>query len=297
MGAELCPQSPCKSLHPGCELFEKIMLFLQYEREGIDSVCVYSYRPYPVRTYTCAVTLNNQSSHHLSMVTTSNTPLGNAVGHRRRIKQKYRQQGLAAFHDYEVLELLLTWCIMRKDVKPAAKNLIERFKTFQGVLDAPLDQLLTVSDIGEHSALLLKLIRSCCDYYLAASAKKSNIIASPQALINYLRSSMAPLHDEQFRVVYLNAKNEMLRDEIIQEGTVDQTAVYPRKIVERALSAGAVSVILVHNHPSGDPAPSAHDTRLTEALIQATKLLSIRVHDHIIIGRYGFYSFAENGRL
>ncbi len=108
---------------------------------------------------------------------------------------------------------------------------------------------------------------------------------------------MASLRDEQFRMVYLNAKNEMLHDEIIQEGTVDQTAVYPRKIVERALAAGAVSVILVHNHPSGDPDPSAHDRRLTEALVAATKLLSIRVHDHIIIGRYGYYSFAENGVL
>lgn len=228
---------------------------------------------------------------------TPQPPSDHATGHRRRLKLKFKQHGLAAFHDYEVLELLLTWCIARKDVKPAAKKLIERFKTFQAVVDAPLDQLLTVSDIGEHSALLIKLIRSCCDYYLAAAAEKRDIISSPQALISYLRSRMAPLHDEQFRVIYLNAKNEMMRDEVIQEGTVDQTAVYPRKIVERALAAGAVSIILVHNHPSGDPAPSSHDTRLTEALVSATKLLSISVHDHIIIGRYGYYSFAENGGL
>ncbi len=219
------------------------------------------------------------------------------VGHRKRIKEKFKLHGLASLHDYEVLELLLTWCIARKDVKPAAKNLLERFKTFQGVLDAPLDQLETVHDVGEHSGLLIKLVRACCDHYLSAAIERQTVIASPQALLNYLHACMAPLKDEQFRVVYLNAKNELLSDEIIQEGTVDQTAVYPRKIVERALSAGAVSIILVHNHPSGDPAPSAHDSRLTEALINATKLLSIRVHDHIIIGRYGYYSFAENGGL
>lgn len=231
------------------------------------------------------------------MMHTPQTPSEHGAGHRRRLKLKFKQHGLGAFYDYEVLELLLTWCIARKDVKPAAKNLIDRFKTFQAVVDAPLDQLLAVRDIGEHSALLIKLIRSCSDYYLASAAEKRDSISSPQALINYLRSSMAPLHDEQFRVIYLNAKNEMLRDEVVQEGTVDQTAVYPRKIVERALAAGAVSIILVHNHPSGDPSPSVHDTRLTEALVGATKLLSIRVHDHIIIGRYGYYSFAENGGL
>jgi DNA repair protein RadC len=219
------------------------------------------------------------------------------AGHRGRIKDKFRNQGLVAFHDYEVLELLLGWCIARKDVKPPAKALIERFSTLQGVLDATVSELTEVPGVGEHSALLIKLVRACSDRYLAQSVCRREIISSPQALIHYLRSSMASLRDEQFRVVYLNAKNEMLHDEIIQEGTVDQTAVYPRKIVERALAAGAVSVILVHNHPSGDPAPSAHDRRLTEALVAATKLLSIRVHDHIIIGRYGYYSFAENGSL
>jgi len=220
-----------------------------------------------------------------------------AKGHRKRIREKFKHQGLAAFNDYEVIELLLTWCIARKDVKPAAKKLLERFATFQGVLDAPLEHMQSVGGIGEHSALLLRLVRACSDYYLAGKIAGRDIISSPQALITYLRSSMARLRDEQFRVVYLNAKNEILRDEVIHEGTVDQTAVYPRKIVECALAAGAVSIILVHNHPSGDPAPSNHDHRLTEALASATKLLSIRVHDHIIIGRYGYYSFAENGCL
>jgi DNA repair protein RadC len=227
----------------------------------------------------------------------THTPESHQTGHRLRIKEKFKQQGLKAFHDYEVIELILTYCIARKDVKPAAKNLLKRFSSIRGVFDAPLDDLQTVEDIGEHSALLIKLIRACCDYYLLSAISRRDVISSPQALISYLRSSMAPLRDEQFRVVYLNAKNELLYDEIIQEGTIDQTAVYPRKIVERALQAGAVSIILVHNHPSGDPSPSAHDTRLTSELVKATKLLSISVHDHIIVGRNGYYSFAENGGM
>ena len=220
-----------------------------------------------------------------------------SAGHRRRIKEKFKHQGLEAFHDYEVIELLLTYCIARKDVKPAAKNLLERFSSIREVFDAPLEELKQIDEIGEHSALLIKLIRASCDYYLRSAITKRDVVSSPRALINYLRATMAPLRDEQFRVVYLNAKNELLHDEIIQEGTIDQTAVYPRKIVERALSAGAVSIILVHNHPSGDPTPSAHDTRLTESLVNATKLLSICVHDHIIVGSKGYYSFAENNRL
>ncbi len=219
------------------------------------------------------------------------------TGHRRRIKNKFKHQGLEAFHDYEVIELLLTYCIARKDVKPAAKNLLKRFSSIRQVFDASLEELQQINEIGEHSALLIKLIRASCDYYLRAVITKRDVVSSPRALINYLSASMAPLRDEQFRVVYLNAKNELLHDEIVQEGTIDQTAVYPRKIVERALGAGAVSIILVHNHPSGDPAPSAHDAHLTSALVDATKLLSIRVHDHIIVGRKGYYSFAENSRL
>jgi len=221
----------------------------------------------------------------------------NSGGHRKRIKEKFIQNGLTTFQDYEVLELILSYCIARKDVKPIAKDLLAHFGSFQAVLDAPLEVLQQVSSVGEHSALLLKLIRSSCTYYLSAVITHREVISSPQALINYLRASMAPLRDEQFRVVYLNTKNELLTDEIIQEGTIDQTAVYPRKIIERALSAGAVAIILAHNHPSGDPAPSSHDKQLTNALISATKPLSIRVHDHIIVGNKGYYSFAENHNL
>jgi DNA repair protein RadC len=218
-------------------------------------------------------------------------------GHRRRIKNKFIKHGLSAFHDYEVLELILTYCIARKDVKPIAKDLLAHFGSFQAVLDAPLEALQQVHAVGEHSAVLFKLIQAGCTYYLSSSIEGKEIISSPKALIDYLRSCMASLSNEQFRVVYLNAKNELLCDEIIQEGTIDQAAVYPRTIVERALDAGAVAIILVHNHPSGDPTPSIHDKKLTSTLVNATKPLSIRVHDHIIVSSRGYYSFAENHDL
>jgi DNA repair protein RadC len=218
-------------------------------------------------------------------------------GHRSRIKSKFIESGLRAFHDYEVLELILTYCIARKDVKPIAKDLLRHFGSFRAVLDAPLEALQEVHSVGEHCAILFKLIQASCTYYLSASIEGKEIISSPKGLIDYLHSSMASLSNEQFRVVYLNAKNEVLCDEVIQEGTIDQAAVYPRKIVERALHAGAVAIILVHNHPSGNPEPSIHDKKLTGTLVHATKPLSIRVHDHIIVSARGYYSFAENNDL
>ena len=215
--------------------------------------------------------------------------------HRKRIKQKYLNDSLQAFSDYEVLELLLTYSIHRKDVKPVAKKLLSRFKTFQGVLEATLDELVSVEEIGEHSAILLKLTKSCSDYYLRNNILKKDVISSPGDLLNYLKSSMACLDDEQFRVIYLNSKNELIHEETVQEGTVDQTAVYPRKIMERSLKKKAVSLIFVHNHPSGNPSPSEHDKNLTSELCRAARTLEIKVHDHIIIGRNSYFSFSEEG--
>lgn len=217
--------------------------------------------------------------------------------HRQRIKKRFRENGLQVFHDYEVLEFILTYAIKQKDVKPEAKALLERFKNFQGVLDAPVEEVAKVSGVGEHSALLLKLIKDCSDYYLREKIKKKDVVSSPEDLINFCRSSMAHQGDEQFRVIYLNAKNEIIHDEIIQEGTVDQTAVYPRKIMEHALKEKAVALIFVHNHPSGNPEPSAHDRDLTRTLIKAAEPFAITIHDHIIIGKKGFFSFREEGLI
>lgn len=219
------------------------------------------------------------------------------VEHRKRVKERFLKNGLQTFQDYEVLEFILTFAIHRKDVKPVAKDLIAKFNTFQGVLEASVDELTTVDGIGTHAAILLKLMRECSDYYLRFTLHKKNIIASPDDLIQYCRSSMAYRGNEQFRVIYLNAKNEMLKDEVIQEGTIDQTTVYPRKIIEHALREKAVALIFVHNHPSGNPEPSSHDKDLTYTLMKAAETFSIKIHDHIIIGINGYCSLKEEGMM
>ncbi len=168
---------------------------------------------------------------------------------------------------------------------------------FRHVLEAPVEQLTQVNGMGEHAALLIKLFRECGQYYLRETLGKRDIVSSPADLVAYCKSAMAHLGDEQFRVVYLNAKNEIIKDEVVQEGTVDQTAVYPRKIIERALNENAVALILVHNHPSGNPEPSVHDRNLTSSIVSAAATFDIKVHDHIVIGRNGYRSFREEGML
>ena len=217
--------------------------------------------------------------------------------HRRRIKERFIKDGLESFRDYEALELMLTYAISRKDVKPLAKALLKRFETFEKVLAAPVHDLTTVPGIGEHAAILINFSRQCTQYYLRRTIEKREMISSLNDLVDYCKAAMAHLGDEQFRVVYLNAKNEIIKDDVLQEGTVDQTAVYPRKIIERALNLKAVALILVHNHPSGNPEPSLQDRQLTNSIIAAAATMDIRIHDHIVIGRNGYRSFREEGIL
>lgn len=217
--------------------------------------------------------------------------------HRKRLKNRFIKAGIDAFADYEVLELLLMFSIARKDVKPMAKALIKRFKSFHGVLDAPLDDIASVHGVGNHSAILIKLAKACSDYYLRKRIYLSSVITSPENLLKYCKSAMAGKSDEQFRVIYLNTKNEVIHDEVLQEGTVDQSAVYPRKIIEHALQQKAVALILIHNHPSGNPEPSSHDKYLTKMLTHLSESLGIKIHDHIIIGRNEYFSFKESGYM
>jgi len=217
--------------------------------------------------------------------------------HRRRIKERFLAQGLEPFRDYEALELMLTYAIAQKDVKPLAKALVDRFGSFQKVLEAPVSELTSIHGIGEHAAILINFSRQCAQYYLRRTVLNREIISSPDDLVAYCKAAMAHLGNEQFRVVYLNAKNEVLQDEVLQEGTVDQTAVYPRKIIEQALKLKAVALILVHNHPSGNPEPSLQDRQLTSSIIAAAATMDIRIHDHIVIGRNGYRSFREEGML
>lgn len=220
------------------------------------------------------------------------------AGHRKRLKQRFQKSDLTSWHDYEILEFILTYSVARKDTKPIAKALISQFKSFHAVLEAPIEELIKTPMIGEHSAILINLIKQCSDYYLKEKLLAGkDVISSPENLLNYLYSSMKGLKDEHFRVIYLNAKNEIIDDETVQEGTVDQTAVYPRKIISKALDKNAVSLIFVHNHPSGNPHPSEQDKKLTESLVKAATVMGIRVHDHVIIGKSGYYSFNEMGMM
>jgi DNA repair protein RadC len=219
------------------------------------------------------------------------------LGHRKRIKDRFLKSGLLSFQDYEVLELLLTYAVSRKDVKPLAKDLIDNFKTFNAILDAPITELKAIRGIGDHFAILLKLVKSCSDFYLQNKLIYNNIISNPQEVLNYCKSALAGLENEHFMVIYLNSHNEVIGDEILHEGTVDQAAVYPRKILEHALKRKAVALICVHNHPSGNCEPSSHDKSLTQMLIEVTKNIGIHIHDHLIVGKQGYFSFREEGLL
>ncbi len=218
-------------------------------------------------------------------------------GHRARLRRRFLTGGPGALQDYELLELLLTFAIPFSDVKPLAKRLIEHFGSFNHVFDAAPEGIMEVTGLKEYSAVLIKLVKACSEYTLRAEALKRQQINSLTTLVDYCRASMGGLPDEQFRVIFLNSQNEIIAEEIVQEGTVNQTVVYPRKVLELALKHKATSLILVHNHPSGHLTPSAADQELTRALVKASRALNLTVHDHLIIGRHGYFSLAEKDML
>jgi len=218
-------------------------------------------------------------------------------GHRQRLRTRFLTGGARALQDYEFLELLLTFAIPYSDVKPLAKRLIEHFGSFNQVFDASPEALMEVTGLREYSAVLIKLVKACSEYALKAEALKRQQIESLATLVDYCRTAMGGLPDEQFRVIFLNSQNEIIAEEIVQEGTVNQTVVYPRKVLELALKHKATGLILVHNHPSGNLTPSASDRELTRALVKASRALNLTVHDHLIIGRHGYFSLAEQNLL
>ncbi len=217
-------------------------------------------------------------------------------GHRQRLRNRFLQSGAAALQDYELLELLLTYAIPRADVKPLAKRLLAHFGSLARVLDAA-PAALKEFGLTEVSATLLPLVKSCAESYLKEPMLSRQKISSLSALVDYCRTSMGGLADEQFRVIFLNSQNEIMAEEIVQEGTVNQTVVYPRKVLELALKHKAAGLILVHNHPSGNLTPSAADQDLTRSLVKASRSLNLTVHDHLIISRHGYFSLAEKNML
>ena len=195
------------------------------------------------------------------MSTSPDTP--HYKDHRQRLKKKFSESGVAAFHDYEVMELLLSYAIPRKDVKPLAKELLKNFGSLKGIIDAEKDSFEKVKGVGLHAAILIKLIKEIGTLYLKEKAKEKPQITCTSELIDYCKTYMGGLKDERFCVRYLDAQNRMTDIETIQEGIVNQAVVYPRKILENALKQKASAVILVHNHPSGHVKPSDADIRLT----------------------------------
>ncbi|MHB9099665.1 MAG: RadC family protein [Syntrophales bacterium] len=218
-------------------------------------------------------------------------------GHRKRLKQKFTASGMEAFHEHEVLELLLTYAVPQKDVKPPAKELLRIFGSLKGVVDAEIADLVRVKGIGEHSAILFKLIKEIAALYLKQRAKEKRQVTCTTELIDFCRTVMGGKRDEEFCVIYLDAQNQIIEFETIQKGVVNQAVVYPRQVLESALKKKASAIILAHNHHSGHVRPSDADIRLTKTIQETAKVLDILVHDHIIIGENRFFSFREEGLM
>ncbi len=212
-------------------------------------------------------------------------------GHRDRLRERFSNGGERAVADYELLELLLFRTIPRRDVKPLAKALIVRFGTLADVLNAPRHLLEEMDGIGASTALDFAILVAVQQRTMKSALRRREVLSSWSAVIDYCHAAMAHEAREQFRVLFLDRKNALIADEVQQTGTVDHTPVYPREIVRRALELSATAVILVHNHPSGDPEPSAADIEMTRTIVASAKPLGIAVHDHVIIGRNGHASF------
>lgn len=213
-----------------------------------------------------------------------------AHGHRDRLRERFANAGTEALADYELLELLLFRLIPRRDTKPIAKALLKRFGSLSRVLGAPPHLLREVPGIGASVAADLQVIAAINQRMQKADLIGRNVLDSWTSVLAYCKAAMAEEPREQFRILFLDKKNALVADEVQQSGTVDQTPVYPREVVRRALELSATAIILVHNHPSGDPTPSRADIEMTHKVIEACKPLAITVHDHIIIGRDGHAS-------
>ncbi|MEQ8479025.1 MAG: DNA repair protein RadC [Hoeflea sp.] len=222
--------------------------------------------------------------------TRDNTGTEHYHGHRDRLRQRFRETGDRALADYELLELLLFRLIPRRDTKPIAKALLARFGSLPEVFGAPVHLLTEVAGVGESVASDLKLVAAIAHRMLKGELKGRQVLGSWSSVIEYCRAAMAFEAREQFRILFLDKKNALIADEIQQTGTVDHTPVYPREVVKRALELSATAIILVHNHPSGDPTPSRADIEMTKLIIDTARPLGITVHDHIIIGKDGHAS-------
>ena len=211
-------------------------------------------------------------------------------GHRERLRERFHSAGPEALSDYELLEMVLFRSLPRGDTKPLAKTLLKIFGSFAEVVHAPESRLREVEGVGEATVTNLKLIAAAASRIAKGQLQQRTLLSSWNAVIDYCRTSMAFADKEQFRLLFLDKRNQLIADEVQQTGTVDHTPVYPREVIKRALELSATAIILVHNHPSGDPTPSQADIQMTKAIIDIAQPLGISVHDHIIVGKNGHAS-------
>ncbi len=235
------------------------------------------------------------------------------TNHRERLKKRFKTSGRKGLSDYEILELLLTYAIPRKDVKPLAKELINKYGSFKKVFDEPLDNLESLKGMGSHSSLLIKLVKECMVQYLEPDTEEKVVLSSPEAVseflreeINlyseenlhaYLRAELGHQHREFFMILCLNSSNQLIHKQVLFAGTIDQAQVYPREILKIAILKNAAAIILVHNHPSGNSKPSEDDIILTKRLENISKEFGLRIHDHIVVSKDCAFSIRANRLL
>jgi DNA repair protein RadC len=218
-------------------------------------------------------------------------------GHRERLRKRFRDAGSDALPDYELLELILFRAMPRRDTKPLAKAILARFGTFAEAMNAPEDLLLEVPGLGEAAVTEIKLVRAAALRLMRGEVFERPVLTSWTQVLDYCRAAMGFEAKEQFRILFLDKRNQMIADEVQQRGTVDHTPVYVREVVKRALELSATAIVLVHNHPSGDPTPSRADIEMTKQIVAAAKPLGVVVHDHIIVGKQGHASFRGLGLI
>ena len=219
------------------------------------------------------------------------------AGHRARLRQKLADSGGDALHDHELIEYLLALAIPRRDTKPLAKALLREFGGIGRLMTADWAQIARVPGMGDTSIAAIKIVQATALRMLRNEVAAQPVLASWQALLDYLRADMAYLTVERVRVLHLNSRNMLIRDEHMGDGSIDQAAIYTREVIRRAIDLGSAALILVHNHPSGSPEPSRQDIDVTRQIIDAGKRLGIGVHDHVIIGTQGHVSLRAKGLL
>ncbi len=219
------------------------------------------------------------------------------TGHRERLRNRFEEGGPDAMPDYELMELVLFTVLPRRDVKPLAKALIERFGSFAGVFGAEAARLREISGLGDTAITTLKVFQATATRIARGTVMNKPVLSHWSKLEEYLRVQLAHERVEQFRILFLDNKNRLIADEMQQKGTVNHTPVYAREVVRRTLELGACAIILVHNHPSGDPTPSRDDIGMTTRIMDAARSLGIKVHDHMIVGRQTIYSFRAEGLI